>query len=258
MTRPSTPASGPRSTFAGRTVSVNSELFDLVDDPGERRDLAKTHPEVVAELRARLVAALARAPAAGSSAATASSGADDARPPTLHLRFVGGGRARRVSGSIVIGDAKAKARTFSIEPVDLGRDSLKITGDRAEIALMTSSAAAAGFDIVVDPATTPVIWDLYLDDTAWPEEGVFGGPYGLLTPLLRTGMRTEEARVAAQSTLLPPIDPRRDSGLFVIRERRGEATETRDDNDEGAEEMTRLLREWGYAHGPSPAKEPTR
>jgi hypothetical protein len=50
-------------------------------------------------------------------------------------------------------------------------------------------------------------------------------------------------------TALPPIDPRRDVGLFVVRERRGEAAPSGETSEEGAEEMARLLREWGYAHG---------
>ena len=241
------------TTFADRTVTVNEELFDLVDDPGERRDLARDNPDLVREMRARLVAAIAKVPVAGSIAATAAPATEDARPPTIHLRFVGGARARRVSGAIAIGDAKNKPRAFTVEPIELGRDSLKIAGERAEIAMTTSPAAAVGFDIVVDPPTTPVTWDLYLDDARWPDDAVFGGPYGLLTPALRHGMENDAERLLAQASLLPPIDPRRDVGVFIVRERRGEVSETRDEADEGAEEMARLLREWGYAHGPSPS-----
>lgn len=235
------------TVHADRTVTANEELYDLVDDPGERHDLAASRPELVAEMRARLVAALKNAPAAGSSAATASS-AESGKPPTLHLRFAGGGKPRRVSGAITVGDAKTRARSFAIEPIELGRESLRLIGEKATVALNTNAAAPVGFDIVVDPPATPVTWELYLDDQPWPEDGVFGGPYGLLAPTLRAGIMTDEARAVAHSTLLPPIDPRRDVGLFVVRERRGEPDGTREDDAEGAEEMARLLREWGYAH----------
>ena len=68
--------------------------------------------------------------------------------------------------------------------------------------------------------------------------------------MLLRGLATDEARLAAQSPLLPAIDPRRDVGLFVVRERRGEGDAPGPQaSDEGAEEMARLLREWGYAHG---------
>lgn len=196
------------------------ELYDAVDDPGERRDLAPSRPELVAEMRARLDAAFANEPVAGSAAATAT--ADPGKAPVLHLRFAGGSNARRVSGTIVVGDARTKARTFTIEPVELGRDALKTAAGRTEIAFTTSATAAVGFDIVVDPPATPVTWDLYLDDQPWPADAVFGGPYGLLAPALRGGVVTGEARSAAQSALLPPIDPRRDVGVFVVRERRGD------------------------------------
>jgi arylsulfatase A-like enzyme len=231
-----------------QNITVNEELYDLVDDPGERNDLAPSRPELVAEMRARLVAALKNAPVAGSVAATAASG-PDGKPPTIHLRFVGGAQARRVSGTITIGDAKTKARSFAIEPVELGRDALKTSGDKSSIALTTSPTAPVGFDIVVDPPGAPVTWELYLDDKPWPDDAVFGGPYGLLAPALRAGMTTDEARRVAQSTMLPSIDARHDVGVFVVRERRGDVADVREDDPEGAEEMARLLREWGYAHG---------
>lgn len=236
-----------------RTVTASEELYDLATDPGERHDLAAARPEVVAEMRARLTAALKNAPVVGSSAATATSGdgAGEGKRPAIRLRFVGGAQPRRVSGSITIGDAKTKASRFSIDPVEIGRDAMKLAGERATLALTTSASSAVGFDILVDPPATPVSWELYLDDKAWPEEGVFGGPYGLLAPALRAGITNEESRLAASSAFLPAIDPRRDVGVFVVRERGGEAPpgEAREADPEGAEEMARLLREWGYAHG---------
>jgi len=234
------------------TATANEELYDLVTDPGERHDLAATHPEVVAEMRARLTAALKNAPVVGSSAATASGEEGSGKPPVIRLRFVGGAQARRVSGSITIGDAKTKASSFTIDPVEIGRDSFKLAGEHATLALTTSAASAVGFDIVVDPAATPVTWDLYLDDQTWPDEAVFGGPYGLLAPKLRAGIASDESRLVAGSAFLPSIDPRRDVGLFVVRERGaapGEGADPREADPEGAEEMARLLREWGYAHG---------
>ena len=246
-----------RTTYlADKTVNATEELYDLVDDPGERHDLAASRPELVAEMRARLGAALKNVPVAGSAAATASAGAENSKPPTIHLRFVGGPQPRRISGSITIGDGKAKPNSFTVTPVELGRDALRMIGEKAEIALTTSTLVPVGFDVLVDPPTTPVTWELFLDDKPWPEESVFGGPYGLLAPVLRSGIVTDEARLVAQATLLPPMDPRRDVGVFVIRERRGEAGETRDDGDESAEEMARLLREWGYAHAPAASPAP--
>jgi hypothetical protein len=240
-----------------RTVTASEELYDLASDPGERHDLAAARPEVVAEMRARLTAALTNAPVVGSAAAMAAGGVGgggagegSGKPPAIRLRFVGGARPRRVSGSITIGDARRKASSFAIDPVEVGRDALKLAGERATLALTTTSSSPVGFDIIVDPPATPVTWELYLDDTAWPDEAVFGGPYGLLAPALRGGITSDEARLVAASAFLPSIDPRRDVGVFVVRERGGrEPGEGREEDPEGAEEMARLLREWGYAHG---------
>ena len=235
--------------YADHTVTANEELYDLVDDPGERHDLAPTSPDLVAEMRARLAAALQNVPVAGSAAAIAGPAEDATKPPVIHLRFAGGGKGRRVSGTLTIGDAKTKARGFTVDPVELGRDALTITGEKASIAFSLSTTAAVGFDIVVDPPGAPVGWDLYLDDQPWPEGAVFGGPYGLLAPTLRHGIAGDEARLFARAIALPPIDPRRDVGLFVTRERRGELdlAAAPQGDPAGAEETARLLREWGYA-----------
>jgi hypothetical protein len=247
---------GPVRTtiYADHTVTSNEELYDLTDDPGERHDLAPAQPDLVAEMRARLDAALNNVPVAGSAAALAA-GDEGTKPPVIHLRFAGGGKARRVSGSLTFGDARTKARSFTIDPVELGRDALTITGEKASIAFMTSASATAtvGFDIVVDPPAAPVTWDLYLDDRPWPDDSVFGGPYGLLARSLVHGLAADDARALAAAPALPTIDPRRDVGVFITRDRRAGGDEgaarsgDRDRDPEGAEETARLLREWGYA-----------
>lgn len=227
------------------------ELFDLIDDPGERRDQASSRPEIVAEMRARLEAALKNVVTAGSSEPRAGEGQ---QPPTLHLRFAGGPSPKRVSGTIRIGDAKTKARSKTVTPVDLGTDALKIDGDKIDVAFRTSPDVAVGFDVLVDPPGAAVTWELFLDDKPFPDAAVFGGPFGIVAPALRAGVATDEGRLAASSAALPTIDTRRDVGLFVTRERRGEGS-TSETSDEGAEEMARLLREWGYAKGSGTTKK---
>jgi arylsulfatase A-like enzyme len=231
----------------GRTRTVPVELFDLVSDPGERMDVSSRHPDVVAEMKARLEAALKNVAVAGSAGPIAR-----AAPPVLHLRFAGGPRPRRVSGRLRLGDGSVRPARREVSPVELGREAFKIDGDELEVAFRTSPEVPVGFDVVLDPPALPVTWELWLDDQPWPDAGVFGGPFGLLSPALREGMAGEDARRAAQGTL-PAIDPRRDVGLFVVRERPGPEPsrgEPSGEGSEGAEEMARLLREWGYAHGP--------
>lgn len=227
----------------GKPRENDVELYDLVEDPGERRDLAAKKPEVVAEMKARLEASLENAAVAGATTGTA----EAQKPLTLQLRFVGGAQPRRVSGTITIGSTKVAARQYEIAPVELGHDAFRAEGGRVDIALRTSPSAPVGFDIVVDPPGTPITWELWLDDEPWPEGAVFGGPYGLLSPVLRNGVANDEARAAAHAWALPMIDPLRDVGLFVVRERRGDAEGAREATEEGVAEMARLLEERGYA-----------
>jgi arylsulfatase A-like enzyme len=196
-------------------------LHDVVDDPGERRDLGAAQPARVDELRARLAAALANAPVAGSFAATASPApGSPGGPRAVHLRFVGAGRARRVAGTITVGDARVRPRSVVVLPVGLGRDAWRTAGDRTEVAFTTREDAAVGFDLLVDPPATPVAWELYLDDQAWPADAVFAGPYGLRAPALRDGLTRDEHRREADAARPPLLYPRRELGLFVTRDPR--------------------------------------
>ncbi len=237
-----------------KVTEHETELFDLQADPGERRDVAGRHPDVVLEMKARLAAALKNVPVAGArETPKASSAAEADAKPTLHLRFTGGAHPRRVSGTILIGDARTTIKSLDVVPIEIGKDAYKIDGQKLELALTTSPAAPIGLDIIVDPPTVPVTWELWLDDKPWPDEAIFGGPFGLLAPVLKKGVASDEARLAAHARSLPTIDPRRDTGLFVVRERGGEGDQARE-VDEGTEEMSRLLKEWGYAHGSGSSK----
>jgi arylsulfatase A-like enzyme len=61
-----------RTTIVGdKSHTVAEELFDLNEDPGERRDIAKKEPHIVAEMKARLEAALKNVPVVGTQAAAA-------------------------------------------------------------------------------------------------------------------------------------------------------------------------------------------
>ncbi len=238
---------------ASSATGAEVALFDLTEDPGERRNVAARRPDLVAEMRARLDAALTNAPVVGGASASASASTTS---PTLHLRFVGGPSSRRVSGAIHIGDPKTRPRSFDVRPIHLGRDAFREDGERVDIALRTSPSTPVGFDVVVDPPSTPVSWELWLDDKPWPEQAVFGGPFGLPAPMLHSGVANDGARLAAQSNVLPTIDPSRDIGLFVTRDRaRSDWIDGSGAQRGSPDETARRLLEWGgYSDHPGTAR----
>jgi hypothetical protein len=202
-------------------------------------------------MRARLAAALANTPAA--DVATASEGAS---LPTVHLRFVGAGRPRRVSGAVTAGDGKHGV-VLTVDASGVPREALRVDGPRVDFALTTSTDAAVGFDLRVDPPGAPLAWRLFLDDAPWPEGATFAGPFGLAAQAARGGIATDEARSEAYASALPLIDPARDLGVFVTRDRPLPATAPASGappepmSAGAAEEMKRVLQDWGYAHTPA-------
>lgn len=243
-----------------KCMTVAEELFDLDTDPGERKNVAQSHPDVMEEMRARLAAAKKNFVVAGTHASVAptrpaqtvqntSIPSLDSGPPRLRFRFAGAGAAHRVSGHI----AFAPGTTLTWEPVGVPRQAVVANGPTLEIALTTPADAPVGIDVIPTPPTADVTWQLFLDDQPWPEQSVFAGPFGLFDARVASGLSSEESRELAFAHALPTIDASRDLGLFVVREQ----ASAHDDeggshsNAGAGAEMDRLLREWGYAHGPT-------
>ncbi|MDB4997218.1 MAG: Choline-sulfatase, partial [Myxococcaceae bacterium] len=228
-----------------KKVTIPEELYDLDEDPGERRNLASAalrdkKKDVLAEMHARLKAALKNIPVAGTAASTAPATADRA---TVHLRFAGAGAARRISGTLT------STGNVTVDPIGLAKEAFSVHGGKIDLALVTSPAGVVGLDVHVEPPSADLTWQLFLDDAAWPERRVFAGPFGLADATMEHGIASDEARAAVRSNELPEIDPARDLGLFVTR---ASATDgmRRARSGEGASEMKQLLQDWGYAHGP--------
>jgi hypothetical protein len=203
-------------------------------------------------MRARFDAAKKNVPVAGTPASTApavrvaSPEPKDTGPPRLRVRFAGAGGAHRVSGKLVF----SPQTTLVWEPVGVARSAVHETQSTLEIALTTAPNDVVGVDVTPTPPQADVKWELYLDDAPWPDSSVFAGPFGLFDARVTAGLATEEARELAFSHTLPTIDAARDLGLFVVREQA-----SAHEGDVGArasagaaQEMDRLLKEWGYAH----------
>jgi hypothetical protein len=264
---PPRPPPGKDLLDAGLPEPVfEDELYDLAADPGERRNVAHGHPDVVAELKARLAAALANTPTADAVDVPPATS-----PAVLRMRFAGAGAAHRISGSMTLGDGKHPT-TVTVEPAGIAREVLRVLpadhadGARAvlDFAFSTAPEAPVGFDVKIDPPGAAVAWELFLDDAPWPEGRTFAGPFGLRTDAARAGLTTEAARDEAFATSLPSIDPARDLGVFITRDRPGTdapvtaagprttVESSPPSSTEAAREMQRMLEQWGYAHPSTP------
>lgn len=217
-----------RLAVAGRPVRWKDELYDLERDPGERENLATREPAVARAMRDELALAMVRAKTAAAAASDALAGSGHAleQPsvrPEIHLRFAGAGVARRVRGTIRSerGDGDIVPR-LSAKAIGVAQDSLRRVDDGLEIALSTAPNGVVGLDLSVDPPTAHVTWQLYLDDEPFPSNHVYGGPFGLASSDLTTGIVTELARQVATASSAPMIDPARELGLFVTRDRVGD------------------------------------
>ena len=240
---------------AGAEPTFEDELYDLSTDPGERRNVARQHPDVVADLRARLIAALVNTPAADAAPET------EGPPAVLHLRFSGAGEVHRVSGTLTVGDGKRMA-TVVVDPAGVAREALRIQASPpaarpvVDFAFSTAPDVSVGFDIRVDPPGSPIAWELFLDDAPWPAARTFAGPFGLPAETARTGVASDEARAELYSPALPAIDPTRDLGVFLTRDRpdvsAGNGPAGPPPSREAAKEMQRMLEQWGYAHPMAP------
>jgi len=240
------------TTADGGTVP-NDELYDLGEDPGERHDVAHKHADIVAGLRARLDAAMANVPAAD-----ASEGPSMTPLPTVRMRFVGAGRVRRIAGTLHVGDGR-HAASADVEAAGIDPRAVRVDGARVEFAFRTSPDAPVGFDVRVDPAAAPLTWKFFLDDAPWPEGATFAGPFGLPAHAIRAGVEGDDARAEAYAPNLPVIDPARDLGVFVTRDRRAGAPPVQVADSPASpgsparadREMQHLLEQWGYAHPPA-------
>lgn len=230
----------------GAGFAGHDALFDLASDPGERRDLAASRPEMVAEMRARLTAALHNVTPAGSQAPAAPKNDE---LPYLHVRFVGGGRVRKVQGKVTI----VKGTASDLKLVGLGAEAIRKLDDGFEIDLLTAEDELVGFDLLTTPPAADVKWTFSFD--AVSTAVAYGGPFGVARAGLELGVVGEDARRALRAARFPEVDVRRDEGVFVSRDRGGAAFAREGAAGEGAAEMSRMLREWGYANGPSHGKK---
>ena len=164
--------------------------------------------------------------------------------------------------------------TVTVEPAGIAREALRVqassSGAEAPAGGPATTGTAAGPRQVVDFAltTAPTRPSGSTCASIPPERrspgssssttrpgrrtATFGGPFGLPAVAAREGIASDDARDEVFAQALPVVDPARDLGVFVTRDEGAGA-----DGDErrsvpgaeAAEEMQRMLQQWGYAHG---------
>ncbi len=262
---------GARITTVGDKIfDTGQELYDLGVDPGERRDLSSREMARVNELSARLTAFLKREVTADEATKVSAASPPGAGPSAaddgegvVELRFASGGRGRRFSGTATVPSGSVRA-----EPIAAPPTALRTEGNKVEFAMTAGSDEVPGVRLRVVPksAVATLEWQVFLDDAPMPKERFYGGSYGLREASLERGLQVDRARAAAQKGgSEPEIDPARDLGVFVLAvgpasggasaSGGGASAPERGASGAAAAEMTRLLREWGYANKAAPKAE---
>jgi arylsulfatase len=215
-------------------LTLETELYQVDRDPGERQEVSSRHPDVVARLRRILDEATGRTKTATEPAPSGGS------PATVRLRFAGAGQLHRVTGILTT------TGTLSVEPVGLGRRAVSRTAEGYRIDFSTRPREVVGVDLKVDPATADLRWQLELDGKPWPAEEVFAGSFGIVAPELVQGLVGETGRAEAAAEVEPIVAPLVERGLFVTR-----TSQTREldlgTSTAASQETMRLMQAWGYA-----------
>ncbi len=229
------------------------ELYDLDADPGERRNVAAELPDVAARLREALGAALSTSTTHDTKDSEALAGSRHVRRPTgeplrVRVRFVGAGKARRfvLRGSLPAPESGAPTPTVTGNVIGAEPEALRLDGREFDAALTTLPDGLVGLDLQISPSTTPVSWELSLDDAPLPASLVFGGAYGLSIEPLATGLVLPDARAFAVGAGLPRLEPRLDLGAFIVIAP-GDVSVVDGRSDDAMQEMRGLLESWGYA-----------
>jgi hypothetical protein len=251
--------------WKGQPLYVPEELYNVVKDPDEHTNLAKTHKADLERMREQL----------RRYEAWLKSGARDLPAATLHLRLAADGGTHRLQGIIrVRGQVRNLKRVGSLPEGASRRDADAIRvreekdGQVIEVSLATAPAPTdsappeLGLDFETDPAGAAVELELALDDRPLEARSLLTGPFGLslLKPPFRLS-RPEDFETIASATVpyrllegeAAVIFWRNPSRVLAVVPQGGAAVSA---------EVERMLRDWGYADkragAPLPAQPGSR
>lgn len=211
------------------------ELFDLDNDPGERKDIAAKHPDLVATLRAKLEQNLAQK---SEKAAVA------AARQRLHLRFSTAGKIRQLE--VVLG---IKGDAAKVTPVGIEARAIHVAATEVRIVTPTSADRAVGFDVDLPAPGSSLTWQIKLDGKPWPADHVYAGPLGIALEGLVGGLSGQIDAALLDASALPHVVPNEELGLFVTRDPSGAPAEL-EASAEAQLEAQQAMQAWGYARKP--------
>ncbi len=212
------------------------ELYNMQDDPGERRDLSAANKEIVSRLQAELVQQLAsKGPGVTRKTEEPTS--------TVRLRIATSGRATNVRGTLkLVGEGKLTVTA------DGGNATIVMKGQNEfEVAVQSSPDAAVGFNLTIEPADADVAWQWWNGTAAWSPNAVFAGPLGVVAPKFANGIHAANSDELVASDL-PYISAARETGLFIARELRLESTAVL--SQAAQVEAQQAMQAWGYVRKP--------
>jgi arylsulfatase A-like enzyme len=238
-------------------LAVKEELYDLEEDPGERRNIAEERKDDVRRLQELLAEALATSTAQDVRQSAALAGSrhqsqDTSPPARLRLRFSGGSQARRwtIAGRLADPEPGAPEPRLKVTVFQEDPGAAHVDGRVFDGTLRSHPGALVGLDLEVSPSSTPIQWSIQVDEQALRPEQIFGGTFGLKAPMLLEGLQGAEARLMATAEGTPLIDARREVGVFVLRDPSADVGVSLSSGGEALGEVQQLLSNWGYAADP--------
>jgi arylsulfatase A-like enzyme len=221
------------------------ELYDLERDPGERKDVAREHPEVVERLRKRLESFMTRAPA----------GASTATGDVYHLRFALGGKRGSINARFFVRGSDVSKAKLNVTSNELDARAIRRNGE-GDVSVSFESSGVDLTTLRVELIGEPVElgWELSFDGKPWPKDSFFGGVLGIRLADVTEGLSKHLQAASIESASLPHIASGHEFGLFVTREPADGPIEI-EPSAQAELEAEQAMQAWGYARK-APKKAP--
>ncbi|MGC4065956.1 MAG: sulfatase [Polyangiaceae bacterium] len=169
-----------RRLKVGKTeVEKPVELYDLELDPGERKDVAREHPDVVRRLRDELEKRLSSERDASNPVANVGEKA------TWHLRFATGQEHGHVEVALFLRGVDESSTNLTASSSDLDSRAIRRDGHRV---LLSFDATPSGFhdiDVESSSPTAKLGWEIRFEGKPWPRESLLRGTTRARTPRCR-------------------------------------------------------------------------